>query len=330
MELLPVFTFFPPAPVIEAGAAGDPVDASATFAALRRGPWRAYHVLATDGSKTPTPGGPSTVGAAGYDAFSLEVDMFRLNPLATVYLAEALAILQTLLRVRAKDIRAPLVLTDCLSVLQALQSSTPDASTPWVVVEIRRLLLQLVREGRAPLLAWVPAHRGIPPNEAADAAANAARTHGVYVEVPLPPSVYYQAQRDHLLHQWQARWATAITGRHLFGLSPAVGRAPWFARVTEHKRRSITALTRLRLGHAPTPAHLHRCAGLESPRCSCGAASADASHLLEHCLFVDRVFFHDALDTAELQHTLDAVLRNPVAAIPAVTALLGANPTLRL
>lgn len=272
--------------------------------------------------------GTISVGAAVYDTVTLQVGMYILPPLSTVFLAEALAVLKAIQYARNIRMAAPVILTDSKSVLQAVASHTPTATTPREVVEIRRALVSLMREGARPALYWVPAHKGVPPNEAADAAADLAHTEGEETHVTLPPTCFYAAQHQHGLRAWQHAWTTDTKGRHLFGLTPQVGTRPWFSRV-EGDRRTLCTLIRLRIGHTAARAHLHRCAGVESPVCQCGAPAATATHLYEDCLFVDRMGLEEALEEAGLDRSLQAILQQPAKAIPAMAALLAANPTLR-
>jgi ribonuclease HI len=324
MMPLPITAHFPAAPVIPT----EPSPAE-EFAVLQRTLWADRRLLATDGSRAASPDGEVSVGAAVYDAHSTEALLFRLPPLTTVYLAEAFAILQALHHAVLHDVMDPIILTDSLSVLQALRSHRPTASTPEEIVDIRRLLLAMIYDGGHPHLAWVPAHKDIEPNEAADAAANEARVQGAAVQLRLPPTVYYQAQARALRLDWQRDWEQGLVGRHLFGVLPRLPCRPWFASA-DVDRPVLAATTRLRIGHSRTPAHLHRCAGLASPQCTlCGADSATALHLVEECAFVDRAFFVGHMEAVELAPTLEQVLLHPVRSAPALKALLGANPLLR-
>jgi ribonuclease HI len=314
------YLFFPPAPVVTTDDSHQGV-----YEALRRSEWRHFNVLATDGSRLND---PPAVSAAFYDAATFVVGMFKLPLEATVYLAEAYAVLQALLYAQHHRLRAPLILSDSRSTLQALANPSPTAATPQVLADIRRVLMELRVDGVLPVLAWVPAHKNIFPNEAADQAAAMAHQEGVGVALHLPPSVYYHQHRAVHSQTVQADWNTAPIGRHLFGLMPSFPARPWFQKVRA-PRRTITSILRLRIGHAATPAHLARCAGTDSPACECGYPIGDATHLLEHCTFVDRVLFHNELDTADLHHDLKECLSSPVEAAPAFTKLLQQNPQLR-
>jgi len=82
-----------------------------------------------------------------------DAGLYRLPELWTVFLAEALAIREALRYVATNNISHATILTDSLSVLFALQSSTPTATTHHILVDIRLA-------GLDPELCWVPAHVG--------------------------------------------------------------------------------------------------------------------------------------------------------------------------
>ena len=119
----------------------------------------------------------------------------------------------------------------------------------------------------------------------------------------------------------------AANGRHLYGLCPQVPSRPWFQRAAG-TRRTLSALIRLRIGHTASPAHLHRCAGLESPACQCGEREASAPHLYEECPFIDRVALHEALDAAHIGRLVQDAIKKPEQEAPALEELLRYNPEL--
>lgn len=180
------------------------------------------------------------------------------------------------------------------------------------------------------MVSWTPAHRGIPPNEAADAAANLARTEGEVTALGLPPSAFYSAQLRLQREGWQNDWTQAQVGRHLHNLQPLIPVTPWFAR-SDAERRVITTIIRLRIGHARTPLHLWEKAGAEDHLCPhCGEEMADAAHLIDICLFIDRLAFQAALTELGVEDNLHGVISAPAKAAPAMPLLLRSNPLLRL
>ena len=323
---LDIHLFFPPAPVSECPSEGD---LGRTFSALREGHWLDRHIISTDGSRGEGHAGVE-VGAAWYDATTLQVGLYRLPPRTSVFLAEAYAILQALRHAETNHIINPLILSDSRSVLSALQGANPNASTPHEVVAARRLILELTARGSDVQLAWCPAHRGIPPNEAADAAALIARAEINVTPLRLPPSAYYAEQRLSHRAAWQAAWNNARdVGRHLHRLQPIIPSRPWFSKISAPKK-TISTLIRWRIGHCATPAHLFRVTEQENDICPrCGHSPADLHHLVQDCTFSDRLQLETILQDQNLHTDLLFILSNPSLSAPAVTAFLQHNPHLR-
>lgn len=310
---LPVRLHFPPAPIV------GPPEPHLLYRSARASYWRGRHILATDGSRSAA---PVTVGAAFWDGPSGSSGLFRLPSLATVFLAEAVAILEALRYVARHGLSHASVLTDSLSVLTSLSSGRPSARTPGVLIEVRRLLCSLLDRGLDPELAWVPAHVGIEPNELVDYLANVARYAGRLVDVRLPPSSWDAANEDAIRADWRVQWSLTDIGRHLYHFCPHPPSSPWFLQ-SSGSRRVLTTICRLRLGHTHAPAHLHRCAGTLSPRCPCGEPRGTAGHILLECPLYDRSALR-GVAFADLLASPSSVL------IDAISGFLAANPGLLL
>jgi len=174
---------FPPAPIV------GPPEPHLQHRSARASNWRGRHILATDGSRSAV---PVTAGAAFWDGPSGSSGHFRLPGLATVFLAEAVAILGAFRYVDRLGLSHASVF---LSVLTSLSSGRPSARTPDVLMKVRRLLCSLLDRGLDPELAWVPEHVGIEPNELVDYLANVARYAGRLVD-PHSTCTYYSHPRN--------------------------------------------------------------------------------------------------------------------------------------
>ncbi|KAF2362871.1 Protein kinase domain [Trinorchestia longiramus] len=139
--------------------------------------------------------------------------------------------------------------------------------------------LQIPARNAAPLVSplrpwfkFIPGHKGIPGNEAADEAAKNALllryrtlTPSSYEEIKNLTSTAFKTK-------WKTEWLRGIQltgkGRHLLKIRDNTGQWPW----STHKTRNIeTALARLRVEHTGLRSHLYRFSIVEDPYCSCGA-----------------------------------------------------------
>ena len=164
--------------------------------------------------------------------------------------------------------------TDSKSALQAL-SSGPTTNAASLFADVWKLLSALSRHYRV-TLQWVPAHCGIPGNEAADAqAANGSRLKQRHVQIA--HSAALAAVRRSIRRNW------------LEGPLPA-----WYAQVTKNggarteelRRPDEVTVSQLRTGHSSLlGSYRHRIGLAPSPQCQdCDFDDADsAEHFLLNC-----------------------------------------------
>jgi hypothetical protein len=94
--------------------------------------------------------------------------IFHLHPFCTIFTDELYVLYRALLHLRLLSPGRFLLCTDSLSFQHALTFSVSD--TP-LVVQILCITSELLQHGHTIVFCWIPAHSGIPGNEAADSAA---------------------------------------------------------------------------------------------------------------------------------------------------------------
>lgn len=107
--------------------------------------------------------------------------MHKFPSLASVFTAEAWAILYSTLIINKSKITNSVILTDSMSVLDAL-STRKKNDIDYVIHRIKSELHTAKNGGREIKFVWIPSHRGIHGNEAADSLAKEAILSGT--EIP--------------------------------------------------------------------------------------------------------------------------------------------------
>ena len=201
-----------------------------------------------------------------------------------------------------------MIFTDSLSSLHLLANRRPRHYSP-DVFNIQSLLLSL-NSSRSVKLQFVPSHKGIVGNEAADAAAREAHSLPYLTLPPLSREEIKSSLHTKLLATWHIYWSRVVahtsTGRFLRSIKSELGDWPWAC----HKSRSLErAMARLRLGHAGVRAHLSRFGMGDTDLCVCGAVET-IEHFLLFCPLhrVSRVALSSGLSLLGVPMTLPNVL----------------------
>jgi ribonuclease HI len=216
---------------------------------------------------------------------------------ASIFEAEAFGILKAIVHI--KSVHPPgrfAVLSDSLSVIHSISSSVHPAKLSNLVLEIRKILFELVNSGYVVTLIWVPSHVGIQGNEDADRLAALANNG---VEGADAPSIvlFFRAVFLNSKEIWQERWASEPTGSHLRLLYPLVGVNTWFRcdkGAGLFSRREFRLINRMATGHTMCNEHLFRIGVVDSEDCDCGAIQT-INHLLWDCPHIDRKEFEEGL-----------------------------------
>ena len=246
-------------------------------------------VIYTDGSATPNPGriglGVSAMcgGRSTTYGRSIGIGSNITAELCAIYSALNSA-LQTH---NLQSFRRVFIFSDCQSAIDlALNRCT--ATHSFAIVKNVHAQLELLRPIISVTILWVPAHVGVPGNEAADTAArNAASNVEGTCPIPGQPLITMATSRAlikrALKQQLQQRWFSTVAEKsnteHLSRLRADVSAAPAFFVGT---RRQQTILARLRFGSCNLNAFKSRMYANVNEECECGEVET-VRHFLLHC-----------------------------------------------
>ena len=222
---------------------------------------------------------------------------------STMYAAElkgislALQIVETLPN---RQYTRATIFTDNQSALRALHNPG-NASGQYVLRELLQLLERVVNLGVMVDLRWIPAHRGIPGNEAADRAAKEAAgyrpdsplrtprrnqdwdqghtaTEGVKTLISTAKRSIHRTLQDN----WVTIWTHGKHGRHLHCL----GARPDKKNLKVHKdlpRAVGSIITQMRTGKIGLRSYLYGINKADSSQCTCNQGEQTVEHVLLKC-----------------------------------------------
>ena len=275
-------------------------------------------IFFTDGSKTKE---PNPVGLSIYSpTLSLNLK-FKISKEASVYTAEALAILITLKFIKSHRITNSLIFSDSLSTLMAAASPMLSSNLSPIIIDIRNILTKLSNLHLTTRLVWIPGHRGISGNEIADSLARSAITEGTPYDLLLQASEFFTIEKSKY---------TAASNRLLLGASERTGSIyfkiffnpspiAWFSNIEKIDRKRIVTFSRMRSNHYNLAASLFRKNMNSSPACACGFESEDLNHFFWACPLLE-----------SFRPQLTRALRRRRIFPPYNIESLIANPTIRI
>lgn len=280
----------------------------------------AYRIY-TDGSK-----GENYCRSAIYDPQTGYSRSFTIHNVCSIFTAEAYAIFEALklLKTNNPSLKRILILTDSLSVIQAIQNLKFNYKTNYLLYAIKSLIISLEDSDTHISLMWIPSHKGITGNEIADKVAYEGRNsldvrHMLWV----PMTDYYSVINVEILNSWKAFWKhdqeEEGKGQWYGSIQEDIPNSPWYnSRLRIASRNFITTINRLRFGHNCTPSHLSRL-NIGTNTCDyCKNAVGDVEHLIFDCpsfniqrlIFASEVIEIGKSDFSSRRRLID-LLKNP-------------------
>ncbi|XP_018360118.1 PREDICTED: uncharacterized protein LOC108759265 [Trachymyrmex cornetzi] len=235
----------------------------------------------TDSSKSEDGG---SVGAGVYYSKDLNwIIKDKLPPEASVFSAEAWAIIRAILLVEDRCCDTFTIFSDSLSVLRAI-SSHQRKDVNYLVFEIRDLLRKMVNNGFTINLVWVPGHKGIYGNERADELAREAALRGRRPKFKIPYHDLLALSRDSHKRKFQAYLdhSASYKGQLFDNYYRNTLSKPWFYDKSLN-REEIVTISRIRSNHYNLAYSLHRKGIVDSPSCFCGDPRQDINHIIFYC-----------------------------------------------
>ncbi|KAL6152343.1 hypothetical protein ACJQWK_05935 [Exserohilum turcicum] len=283
----------------------------------------------TDGS-----GIDGEIGAAAACPLTQQTRTVHMGPDtgSTVYAAElqgislALQIAQEYAE-RGGERRKVAIYTDNQAAIWSV-AKAEGRSGAYILADIAERVKTLQDVGRPVTIRWIPAHTGIPGNEAADRAAKEAtgwREDGRrHPPAEAPPRLYPIRStvrrwcRTQTERAWAAKWRTEAKGRATYRHTPWPTKKVLQTHEGLTKRQSAL-LVQLRTEKIGLRDFLftQRVPGVTSSRCQCGERRQTVAHILLHCRML-KDLRNQVFGNLRGRNNLRAILSKPQLATKAI------------
>lgn len=229
-----------------------------------------YKIIATDASKL---GEAISIAAIRID--TNQVLAGRLPSYNSVYTAEGIAILLGLSQLCSQRGNYA-VLSDSFSVLCSIKNYS--SKSPSIVSQILQKIKMLSQEGIHISMIWVPAHAGIPENEAADHMAKQA-LGGNLISKIISSDDLIQWFKSFFARKSAELWYNSKYPQLLPYLNSNRLESKWFL-----DRQSEVLISRLRTKTLPLNSILHKVNLISSPNCDTCKVPETHTHFLLECI----------------------------------------------
>ena len=252
-----------------------------------------------DFTKIYTDGSKSSVGTGcAFFIPLLEIqERINLPKEASIFSAEACAILEALLSISSNNIKKCLILSDSMSVLKSL--SNINKITSPIIMNIIKIYHELQKMGYNIHFMWIKAHAGLVYNEKVDLLAKEACTDYNKRLNEIPVSDFIPIFKKELMANWANIYSNAYKEKptNYSLIHPSIPSHQWYHNVAV-PRKMYTVITRLKFNHGRFPHHLHKIKIINSNLCSCGRVG-DINH----------IFFECTLFSAKRKQLIEKLLR---------------------
>ena len=239
-----------------------------------------HHILAehqnftqfyTDGSKSDDGTAAAAIGRRR--GVSTTILKARLPAGTSIYTAELYAILAAYIKIKDKNYKKSIIISDSLSALKSIHPKFLGKH-PLIdkIIEIQNNIQSL------PKLLWIPSHTGIPYNEKVDVEAKEALNLPDVTPIPPIPDEFLNKAPIQLKALSQQSWSNSFS--FLRTIHPQIGK---WETINQNSKIKEKCIARLRFGHTKLT-HPYMAQHNPPPYCNnCNNARLTVPHLLIEC-----------------------------------------------